>query len=178
MYKRTRRNKHVTKKYRKNTKKTLKRGRKTHKKHRGARRMNFRGGMNDLGQIFLDIVKNKKIYEEEGSKHDAQSDEYQDAVWKIEELTKKLKEMVGEKRANEIIDLVDEYADSKTFADDEIETNKAYYAVGNGGQGDYDYQNDHDAVIIKLRDKLGVDTIASMKRSRDDEDSSEKRTRY
>jgi hypothetical protein len=122
------------------------------------KRMKFRGGMNDLGRIFMDIVKNKKIYEEESGKNDAQSNAYEQAGWKIEDLTEEMKKTVNnEEKFNKIMNMVDEYIYTEKDQKRELESNRIYYNEGNGGQGDYYAQNAHAEVLIMLRDELGVD---------------------
>jgi hypothetical protein len=91
-------------------------------------------------------------------KHDAQSNAYEQAGWKIEEFTEKLEERVGNKEQfDEIMDLVDDYIVTERDMDYETRSNKEYYALGNGGQGDYDAATRHGDLMVHLRDDLGVD---------------------
>ena len=123
--------------------------------------MKFRGGYNDLGQIFLEIVKNKKIYDNENSNYNyhRQSGPSEQAGWKIEDLTAELEQKVGNKeRFKEIMDNIDYFISTQSAQDSEIALNKTHQDSGNGGQGYYDAQNDHAEVILKLRD-LGVDVV-------------------
>jgi hypothetical protein len=40
---------------------------------------------------------------------------------------------------------------------DETRSNKQYHDLGNDGQGDYDDTNEHAALVVQLREDLGVD---------------------
>ena len=135
---------------------------KTRKNKRGGaknkRRKNIRGGMNDLGGIFLEIVKNRKIYKEEGMKHDAQSKEFEAAGWNIEELTEELKTKINDDaKFAEVMELLDEYEDLKNMRDYEVEENEA--RDNKDGQGSYSAQTDYANLCVNLRDEYGVDVV-------------------
>lgn len=146
----------------KRTNKTNKRTNKRNKTpRRSSKRMKLRGGYNDLGQIFLDIVKNKKVYDKENSNYNyhRQSEQSEQAGWELEDLKAELEQKVGNKeRFNQIMDNVDYFISTELAQDAELALNKTHNDLGNGGQGYYDAQNDHAEVIVKLRD-LGVDVV-------------------
>jgi hypothetical protein len=122
--------------------------------------MRLRGGddSNDLGKIFMEIVKNKKIYKEEGMRDGRQSDAYEQAGWKIEDLTEELRKKAGNKEYfDEIMRFVDEYIRTERNMLDETRSNKQYHDLGNDGQGDYYDINEHAALVVQLREDLGVD---------------------
>jgi hypothetical protein len=122
------------------------------------KRRKLRGGMNDLGGIFLEIVKNKKIYKEEGMKHDAQSKEFEAAGWNIEELTQELKTKINDDaKFAEVMELLDEYEHLKNMRDYEVEENDARKNKDN--QGLYSAQTDYAILCVKLRDEYGVDVV-------------------
>jgi hypothetical protein len=122
--------------------------------------MTLRGGddSKDLGKIFMEIVKNKKIYKKEGMKDGRQSDAYEHAGWKIEDLTEELRKKAGNKENfDEIMSLVDEYILTERNMNDETRSNKGFHSMGNDAWGDYEETNRHAALVVRLRDELGVD---------------------
>jgi hypothetical protein len=126
------------------------------KKTRRANRRKLRGGMNHLGEVFLEIIKNKKIYEEEGMKHDAQSNKYQEAGWNIEELTEELKTAINDDvKFAKVMELLDDYEYTKRDYERELEENEA--RDNKDGQGNYSAQNEWSKLIIELRDDYGID---------------------
>jgi hypothetical protein len=126
------------------------------KKVRRVNRRKLRGGTNHLGEIFLEIVKNKKIYEEEGMKHDAQSRQYQDAGMNIEELTEELKTAINDDvKFKRVMELLDEYEYTKESYEREIQENEA--RENKDGQGEYWAQNEYAKLIVELRDDYGID---------------------
>jgi hypothetical protein len=142
------------------TNRKVRTNKKVRKPRRVSRRMRLRGGndSNDLGKIFMEIVKNKKIQAAEGMKDGRQSDAYEQAGWKIEDLTEELRKKANnEEYFDEIMDLVDDYIVTERDMDYETRSNKEYYALGNGGQGDYDAATRHADLVVQLRDDLGVD---------------------
>jgi hypothetical protein len=126
------------------------------KKVRRANRRKLFGGTNHLGEVFLGIIKNKKIYEEEGMKHDAQSRQYEDAGMNIEELTKELKTAINDDvKFKRIMELLDEYEYTKESYERELQENEA--RENKDGQGEYWAQNEYAKLIVELRDDYGID---------------------
>jgi len=139
---------------------TNKKYRPNKKSRRSSRRLRFRGGDKsaDLGRIFMEIVKNMKIYKEEGMKHHAQSNAYQNAGWEIEELTEELREKIhNQEKFDEIMDLIDKYIFIEHEMQEELKMNRSYYELGNSGQGYYQAQNEHDKFIVQLREAFDID---------------------
>jgi hypothetical protein len=126
------------------------------KKVRRANRRKLCGGTNHLGEVFLGIIKNKKIYEEEGMKHDAQSRQYEDAGMNIEELTEELKTAINDDvKFKRIMELLDEYEYTKESYERELQENEA--RENKDGQGEYWAQNEYAKLIVELRDDYGID---------------------
>lgn len=126
------------------------------KKVRRVNRRKLRGGTNHLGEVFLGIIKNKKIYQEEGMKHDAQSKEYQDAGYNIEELTEELKTAINDDvKFDKVMELLDEYDYTKKSYERELEANNA--RENKDGQGEYTAQNQWSELVVELRDEYGID---------------------
>lgn len=126
------------------------------KKVRRVNRRKLRGGTNHLGEVFLGIIKNKKIYQEEGMKHDAQSKEYQDAGYNIEELTEELKTAINDDvKFDKVMELLDEYDYTKKSYERELEANNA--RENKDGQGEYMSQNQWSELVVELRDEYGID---------------------
>lgn len=126
------------------------------KKVRRANKRKLRGGTNHLGEVFLGIIKNKKIYEEEGMKHDAQSKEYQDAGYNIEDLTEELKTALNDDvKFKRVMTLLDEYEYTKESYERELEENEA--RENKDGQGEYMAQNQWSELVVELRDEYGID---------------------
>jgi len=123
--------------------------------HRTNRRK-LRGGTNHLGQVFLEIIKNKKIYQEEGMKHDAQSRQYEDAGMNIEELTEELKTLINDDvKFKRVMELLDEYEYTKESYERELQENEA--RENKDSQGEYWAQNEYAKLIVELRDDYGID---------------------
>ena len=140
------------------TRKTKTRKTKTRrtKKTRAANRRKLRGGMNHLGEVFLQLVKNKKIYKEEGMKHDAQSKQYEEAGWKIEDLTEELKTAINDPvKFDKVMALLDEYEYTRGEYENELKENNARENKDN--QGEYWAQNEYAKLIVELRDDYGID---------------------
>ncbi len=126
------------------------------KKTRAVNRRKLRGGMNHLGEVFLEIIKNKKIYKEEGMKHDAQSKQYEEAGWKIEELTEELKTAINDDvKFGKVMELLDEYEYIKRNYENELEENNA--RENKDDQGEYWAQNEWSKLVVELRDDYGID---------------------
>jgi len=126
------------------------------KKVRRANRRKLCGGTNHLGEVFLGIIKNKKIYEEEGMKHDAQSKEYEKAGWNIEDLTEELKTALNDDvKFDKVMTLLDEYEYTKKSYERELEENEA--RENKDGQGEYMAQNQWSELVVELRDEYGID---------------------
>jgi hypothetical protein len=126
------------------------------KKVRRANKRKLRGGTNHLGEVFLGIIKNKKIYEEEGMKHDAQSKEYEKAGWNIEDLTEELKTALNDDvKFDKVMTLLDEYEYTKKSYERELEENEA--RENKDGQGEYMAQNQWSELVVELRDEYGID---------------------
>jgi hypothetical protein len=126
------------------------------KKVRRVNRRKLRGGMNHLGEVFLGIIKNKKIYKEEGMKHDAQSKQYEEAGWNIEELTEELKTALNnDVKFGRVMELLDEYEYTKESYERELEENEA--RENKDGQGEYRAQNQWSELVVELRDEYGID---------------------
>jgi len=126
------------------------------KKVRRVNRRKLRGGMNHLGEVFLRIIKNKKIYKEEGMKHDAQSKQYEEAGWNIEELTEELKTALNDDvKFGRVMELLDEYEYTKESYERELEENEA--RENKDGQGEYQAQNEWSNLVVELRDEYGID---------------------
>jgi hypothetical protein len=140
------------------TRKTKTRKTKTRKtkKARAANRRKLRGGMNHLGEVFLGIIKNKKIYKEEAMKHDAQSKQYEEAGWNIEELTEELKTAINDPvKFDKVMALLDEYEYTKESYERELKENDA--RENKDSQGEYWAQNEYAKLIVELRDDYGID---------------------
>jgi hypothetical protein len=126
------------------------------KKIRRVNRRKLRGGMNHLGEVFLGIIKNKKIYKEEGMKHDAQSKQYEEAGWNIEDLTEELKTAINDDvKFGKVMELLDEYEYIKRNYENELEENDA--RENKDGQGEYWAQNEWSKLVVELRDDYGID---------------------
>lgn len=126
------------------------------KKVRRINRRKLRGGTNHLGEVFLEIIKNKKIYQEEGMKHDAQSKEYEKAAWNIEDLTEELKKAINDDvKFGKVMELLDEYEYTKRNYENELEENDA--RENKDGQGEYMAQNEWSKLVVELRDDYGID---------------------
>jgi hypothetical protein len=123
------------------------------------RRINRRklcGGTNHLGEVFLEIIKNKKIYEEEGMKHDAQSRQYEDAGMNIEELTEELKTAINDDvKFKRVMELLDDYEYLKNMNDQEVEANNS--REKKDSQGEYWAQNEYATFLVELRDEYGIE---------------------
>ena len=112
--------------------------------------------MNHLGEVFLEIIKNKKIYKEEGMKHDAQSKQYEEAGWKIDELTEELKTAINDDvKFARVMELLDEYDYTKRSYEKELEENAS--RENKDGQGEYWAQNEWSKLVVELRDDYGID---------------------
>ena len=126
------------------------------KKVRRVNRRKLRGGMNHLGEVFLGIIKNKKIYKEEAMKHDAQSKQYEEAGWNIEELTEELKTAINDPvKFDKVMALLDEYEYTRGEYENELKENNARENKDN--QGEYWAQNEYAKLIVELRDDYGID---------------------
>jgi len=131
---------------------------KTKRKTMGRRtnRRKLRGGTNHLGEVFLGIIKNKKIYKEEGMKHDAQSKQYEEAGWNIEDLTEELKKAINnDVKFGKVMELLDEYEYTKRNYENELEENDA--RENKDGQGEYRAQNEWSKLVVELRDDYGIE---------------------
>jgi hypothetical protein len=136
--------------------KTKKTKTRRNKKVRRVNRRKLRGGMNHLGEVFLEIIKNKKIYKEEGMKHDAQSKQYEEAGWKIEELTEELKTAINDDvKFGKVMELLDEYEYIKKNYENELEENDA--RENKDDQGEHWAQNEWSKLVVELRDDYGID---------------------
>jgi hypothetical protein len=134
---------------------------KSSKNYRVYNRKKLHGGMNDLGKIFLELAKNKKIYEEEGLKNDAQSNTYEQAGWKIEELTGELREKINDDvKFDEVMKLLEDYESSKNMYESEIKANKM--RDKQDSQGEYWAQNEHSILLNTLNEEYGVDVIDNL----------------
>jgi hypothetical protein len=154
MRKVTRSIKHKKKIAKKN--KTKKNKTRRNKKVRRVNRRKLRGGMNHLGEVFLGIIKNKKIYKEEGMKHDAQSKKYEEAGWNIEELTEELKTAINDDvKFDKVMELLDEYEYTKRNYENELEENDA--RENKDDQGEYLAQNEWSKLVVELRDDYGIE---------------------
>jgi hypothetical protein len=143
-----------SRKYKKRVTKKNKTRRNT--KGRRTNRRKLRGGTNHLGEVFLEIIKNKKIYQEEGMKHDAQSKEYEKAGWNIEDLTEELKKAINnDVKFGKVMELLDEYEYTKRNYENELEENDA--RENKDGQGEYMAQNEWSKFVVELRDDYGID---------------------
>jgi len=114
-------------KSRKTKGKTRGKGKKTGKKSRKTtRRMKLRGGMNDLGAIFMKLVENKKKLDAEEKKQEhAQSPYRQDLDEEKENVTAELREKVNnEAITNKILALVHEYIIRKNWMNEEVTRNQ------------------------------------------------------
>lgn len=126
------------------------------KKVRRTNRRKLRGGRNHLGEVFLEIIKNKKIYQEEGMKHYAQSKEYEKAGWNIEDLTEELKKAINnDVKFGKVMELLDEYEYTKRNYENELEENDA--RENKDGQGEYRAQNEWSKLVVELRDDYGIE---------------------
>jgi len=126
------------------------------KKVRRVNRRKLRGGTNHLGEVFLGIIKNKKIYEEEAMKHDAQSRQYEDAGMNIEELTEELKTALNDDvKFKRVMTLLDEYEYTKESYERELKENAARENQDN--QGEYWAQTQWSELVVELRDEYGID---------------------
>jgi hypothetical protein len=136
--------------------KTKKNKTRRNKKARRVNRRKLRGGMNHLGEVFLGIIKNKKIYKEEGMKHDAQSKQYEEAGWNIEELTEELKTAINDDvKFDKVMELLDEYEYTKRNYENELEENDA--RENKDDQGEYLAQNEWSKLVVELRDDYGIE---------------------
>jgi len=129
------------------------------KRTKTVRRINRRklcGGTNHLGEVFLEIIKNKKIHQEEGMKHDAQSKEYEKAGWNIEELTEELKTAINDDvKFKRVMELLDDYEYLKNMNDQEVEANNS--REKKDSQGEYWAQNEYATFLVELRDEYGIE---------------------
>jgi hypothetical protein len=113
--------------------------------------------MNHLGKVFLEIIKNKKIFqEEEAGKHDAQSKEYEEAGMNIEELTEELKTAINDDvKFDKVMTLLDEYEYTKENYERELQSNEA--RENKDGQGEYWAQNEWSKLVVELRYECGIE---------------------
>jgi len=148
-----------SRKYKKRVAKKNKTRRNKTKRNTMGRRTNrrkLRGGTNHLGEVFLGIIKNKKIYKEEGMKHDAQSKQYEEAGWNIEDLTEELKKAINnDVKFGKVMELLDEYEYTKRNYENELEENDA--RENKDGQGEYRAQNEWSKLVVELRDDYGIE---------------------
>lgn len=148
-----------SRKYKKRVTKKNKTKKNKTRRNKTVRRINrrkLRGGTNHLGEVFLGIIKNKKIYEEEGMKHDAQSKQYEEAGWNIEELTEELKTAINDDvKFDKVMTLLDEYEYTKESYERELQENEA--RENKDGQGEYYAQNEWSKLVVELRDNYGID---------------------
>jgi hypothetical protein len=125
-------------------------------KGRRTNRRKLRGGTNHLGEVFLGIIKNKKIYKEEGMKYDAQSKQYEEAGWNIEDLTEELKKAINnDVKFGKVMELLDEYEYTKRNYENELEENDA--RENKDDQGEYLAQNEWSKLVVELRDDYGIE---------------------
>jgi len=120
--------------------------------------MKFRGGMNDLGEIFMKLVKNqKKLDAEEEKQEDAQSPYRQDVDEEREKLIAELHTKVNDDETEkEILGFVREYIQKESSMDAEIKYNKS---SGSGdAQGDSRDTLEYYEFLSMLEDDYDINT--------------------
>jgi hypothetical protein len=119
--------------------------------------MKFRGGMNDLGEIFMKLVENqKKLDAEEEKQEDAQSEYRQVVDEEREKLIAELGEKVkDEEKTNQILGFVKEYIQKESSRDAEIKYNQS---SGSDAQGDSRDTMEYYGFLSMLEEMFGIDT--------------------
>lgn len=146
------------------------------KSRRSVRRMKFRGGMNDLGEIFMKLVENqKKLDAEEEKQEHAQSPYRQDLDEERETLTAELREKVNDKdQTSEILGFVRECIQKESSMKEEIKNNRS---SGSDAQGDSRDTMEYYGFLSMLEDDYGINTdptpSAPKKRPREESDGNE-----
>ena len=112
------------------------------KKVRRVNRRKQRGGINHLGEVFLEIIKNQN---EAGT-----NDE------KIEQLKEQLRTAINDEvKFDKVMVLLDDYEYVKRNYENELEANKA--RDKKDSQGEYWAQNEYAKLIVELRDDYGIE---------------------
>lgn len=125
------------------------------KSRKSMRRM--KGGMNDLGEIFMKLVENqKKLDAEEEKQEDAQSEYRQVVDEEREKLIAELGEKVkDEEKTNQILGFVKEYIQKESSRDAEIKYNQS---SGSDAQGDSRDTMEYYGFLSMLEEMFGIDT--------------------
>jgi hypothetical protein len=146
------------------------------KSRKSMRRMKFRGGMNDLGEIFMKLVENqKKLDAEEEKQEDAQSEYRQVVDEEREELRAELSEKVkDEEKTNQILGFVRECIQKESSMKEEIKNNRS---SGSDAQGDSRDTMEYYGFLSMLEDDYGINTDPTpstpKKRPREESDGNE-----
>jgi len=132
---------------------------KRYPKKQTMKRRKVRGGTKkSLAKIFFEMVEQTRRRDSEAAKHHAQSNAYEQASWKLEDLKEELKDVVkDDEKCDEILGLVHRYIGSEDSLFRELRSNQAYYDQGGLGQGEYWATNDHAEFVVWLRDEYGID---------------------
>jgi translation elongation factor EF-G len=141
---------------------------KNNHKNRRTSRKTIRGGANNLGRIFLELVENKRIFDKEAldENNHAQTRAYQTAGENMDDLMEELHKNTNLTK-DEIKELMNEYM----YKDDSMKIEKrAHKESGSSGQGEHISFDIYLEFIDKLDTEHGINVFkfreSSKKRKR------------